>query len=190
VRPLDGKQGQSSFVPFNCLLFRSKFQLFWRKDIDDVEAKQGLAMQRFGYEYQALISFPVNTELSSRYLLKLMFCCFYYPSSSNTFNPPTPHKYPFLAFLENNVETLNRYIGLPRINYNHGKLYFGITKLDFTCPHNEPIYLCISYDASTNSDGLLNLFRDQVPHSQRSLRENPKFLQNYRSKNNLLKGKA
>jgi hypothetical protein len=29
-----------------------------------------------------------------------------------------------------------------------------------------------------------------VPHSQRSLRENPKFLQNYRSKNNLLKGKA
>jgi hypothetical protein len=49
-----------------CFL-RSNFQLIWRKDIDDIEAKQGLAIQRFGYEYQALISFPVNTELSTRF---------------------------------------------------------------------------------------------------------------------------
>jgi hypothetical protein len=40
--------------------------MIWRKDIDDIEAKQGLAMQRFGYEYQACIEFPVNTEISTR----------------------------------------------------------------------------------------------------------------------------
>ena len=46
---------------------RSNFQLIWRKEIDDIEARQGLAVQKFGYEYQALISFPVNMELSTRY---------------------------------------------------------------------------------------------------------------------------
>ena len=40
--------------------WKSTFQLVWRKDIDEVEAKQGLATQRFGYEYQAVKEVPVR----------------------------------------------------------------------------------------------------------------------------------
>jgi hypothetical protein len=37
---------------------------------------------------------------------------------------------------------------------------------------------------------VLGAFEDLVPHSQCSLRENPKFLQNFGPKNNTLKGNS
>ena len=50
--------------------WKSTFQLVWRKDIDEVEAKQGLATQRFGYEYQAVKEVPVRY---AQYQLNFIF---------------------------------------------------------------------------------------------------------------------
>jgi hypothetical protein len=46
--------------------WKSTFQLIWRRDINTVEARQGLALQKFGYEYQSVDSVPVDSDISDR----------------------------------------------------------------------------------------------------------------------------
>ena len=46
--------------------WKSTFQLVWRRDINTVEARQGLAIQKFGYEYQSVDSVPVDSDISDR----------------------------------------------------------------------------------------------------------------------------
>ena len=46
--------------------WKSTLQLTWRRDINTVEARQGLAFQKFGYEYQSVDSVPVDSDISDR----------------------------------------------------------------------------------------------------------------------------
>ena len=40
--------------------WKSSFRLVWRKDHDDVEARQGCSLQKFGYEYQAALKVCIS----------------------------------------------------------------------------------------------------------------------------------
>jgi dynein heavy chain len=60
--------------------WKSSFRLIWRKDHDDVEARQGFASQKFGYEYQAAMTVPIATECT----LKSQFAMF---SSLHEYKP-------------------------------------------------------------------------------------------------------
>ena len=52
--------------------WRSSFRLIWKKDHDDVEARQGQAVQKYGYEYQAAFNIPLETQST----LKAQFAMF------------------------------------------------------------------------------------------------------------------
>ena len=46
--------------------WKSTFRLIWRREINSVEARQGLACQKLGYEYQSVDSVPVDSDISDR----------------------------------------------------------------------------------------------------------------------------
>jgi hypothetical protein len=86
---------------------------------------------------------------------------------------------------------------LPQTNYDVLHMRYIASQLRYFVPHLA-LYTtaqqmhCISYyQNSSNIASFRNLAADLwtvlVPHSQCSLRENPKFLKNFRSKNNTLK---
>ncbi len=52
--------------------WKSSFRLIWKRDHDDIEARQGYAIQKFGYEYQAAFRVPLETGSS----LKAQFAMF------------------------------------------------------------------------------------------------------------------
>ena len=52
--------------------WKSSFRLFWKREHDNIEARQGYAMQRFGNEYQAAFKVPLETEST----LKAQFAMF------------------------------------------------------------------------------------------------------------------
>lgn len=52
--------------------WKSAFRLVWRRDHDEIEARQGYASQKFGYEYQAALRVPLETTST----LKSQFAMF------------------------------------------------------------------------------------------------------------------
>ena len=46
--------------------WKSTFRLVWKKEQDEVEARQGLGVQKFCHEYQAAMSVPISTQCTVR----------------------------------------------------------------------------------------------------------------------------
>ena len=63
---------QKSVTTSGDFAWKSSFRLFWKREHDNIEARQGYAMQRFGNEYQAAFKIPLETEST----LKAQFAMF------------------------------------------------------------------------------------------------------------------
>ena len=63
---------QKSVTSSGDFAWKSSFRLFWKREHDNIEARQGYAMQRFGNEYQAAFKVPLETEST----LKAQFAMF------------------------------------------------------------------------------------------------------------------